>query len=1138
MVKVHSKHTQEDAEDRPANRSRTETTPDDEYSHIQGLGQDATQNMTQDPSPRRHSSQRNTNVTRIRGRQTHESQAGEPEIGIVESIEIVDFMCHEKATVNLCPKVNFITGQNGSGKSAILTALIIALGGKASLTNRASNLKGFIREGRQRATVKVQLRNRGPDAYRPELYGSSIVIERQLNNGTAASQYKLRNGDTGEVVSKRKDDLVAITDHMAIQVDNPINILSQDAAREFLASTSPDKMYQFFLKGTQLHQLKEDLGAVSQAITRAEANIERKKEVLPEMRAEKRRWEKHYSDMKQAHDFESKMDALSQQMAWAIVEEAEDEVGHIDEELGVNGQKVAKINDKVAEQTAFIDQINAEANLLSEQAQELLRQLEPLQAERRVPVEQMEAAKVALRRFKLTEADMNMEARSTRERISSLTAEIATERARMESKDQAGKEKLRLAITALEDNIKEEEARIADLQAEQKTFEERSSVLRETKVGCHREADKCRDLVTQTRAGLEEMMRSTSNRLNAFGRGVVEALDMIDRAQWRNSKPIGPIGRFVKLRNPKFSRIIETTLDKTLDAFLVESHADRVTLDAIFRRCACQSRIVICKPELFDYSKGEPDSRFTTMLNMLDIQNEVVKRQLINLNRIEQIILIEQRIEGDKMVAANNGQLPRNVTACLTADGYSVGSKTGGLSSQSTNLIRETSRLGENIASAIEREKQVLAARQRALEHAQHSLRETEKELEELRRKHERSAIAVRQCKERINKANSEIQQTRERLYSDEPAKIAALETELEQFTEQMESLQTQFRDHVAQQKLKEEELEQVQADLALIDRKMDVIRDRAESKREAAEEKASQRQTHADHIIYWNAKRTTLETKRSHLEQARAEASAKVEETISDARKVCEERVEVEHTLAKLDRMISEYQARIEEIERSRSMSLAEVAEKAQLHITAYKKAKEELSSIAQLVDALKTSHRLRMSKWMQFRESMTIRTKMHFSTHLSQRGYTGKLEFDHTQRTLVPKIQTDQDLVSENIVKGGGGGGRKAGSSSQQDKAASAGRFLRKDTKSLSGGEKSFTTICLLLSLWETMNCPVRALDEFDVFMDAANRAIAMSMMISSARSKNTTQFILISPLDMNVKPDADITILRLQPPKRASS
>ncbi|KAJ1733597.1 Structural maintenance of chromosomes protein 6 [Coemansia biformis] len=65
--------------------------------------------------------------------------------------------------------------------------------------------------------------------------------------------------------------------------------------------------------------------------------------------------------------------------------------------------------------------------------------------------------------------------------------------------------------------------------------------------------------------------------------------------------------------------------------------------------------------------------------------------------------------------------------------------------------------------------------------------------------------------------------------------------------------------------------------------------------------------------------------------------------------------------------------------------------------------------------------------------------------------------------------------------------------------------------------------------------MSCPVRALDEFDVFMDAANRRIAMSMMIDSARSQGDTQFVLITPQDMSVRPDADITILRLQPPRR---
>ncbi|KAJ2616935.1 Structural maintenance of chromosomes protein 6 [Coemansia sp. RSA 1365] len=1120
MAKERLKHAMRADDIESTNGKRTCVEQNQENTLTQDLNETT-------PQGSQHSRAK-TGVTRLRSRAGRNSQE-DPVIGIVERVELIDFMCHERADVQLCPKVNFITGQNGSGKSAILTGLIIALGGKATATNRAPSLKEFVREGRTRAIVRVELRNQGPEAYRPELFGSSIIIERQINSsGTATSQFKVKNGDNGDVVSKKKEDVVAITDHMAIQIDNPINILSQDAAREFLASTSADKMYHFFLKGTQLFQLREDLEVVRQAITRAEGSIDRKKEVLPEMKAEKKRWEQHYEDMRQARDLSVKMTSLSHQMAWAHVEEAEAEVNRAGEDIEVQERKLGKVDEKVDAENSAINEINKKVEELEEQARTKLAQMEPLQAERRVPLEDVESIKATLRSLKQTEEEINAEARSTRERVDSLKNDIETERERLVEKDSAGKERLKERIVELENEVVDREAEISALQEQQKSIETQTLELSKLRDQRRAESTKAQRLAEQAKTGLHELMQQTSDQLSAYGRGVREALAQIKKSSWRNMEPIGPLGKHIKLRNPKWSRIIETTLDKTLNAFLVGSHADRVSLDAIFRRCGCQSRIVVCSSELFDYAQGEPDSQYLTILRALEIDNEIVKRQLINLNRIEQIILVEQRALGDRIMVSNGGGFPHNVTACLSVDGYNVGARGGGLSTQAVKLVRPSNRLGEDISQAIEREKQTVATLSREIDVAQRALDEQTRESESMLREHKRATTAERQCRERINRAKSEIQQVRERLLSDEPAKIAALENELETFTDQLESIKTQFRDHMAQQKAKEHELQQAEAGVALVDKKIEAIRSQADLLRQASEKKASQCQKHSNNIEYWTSKRSTLEEKMDALRRQKDEAVSRVAEVEADARMVCPERVAVEYEPRRLDRLISECRARLEEIERSSSMSLADVAEKAQMHISAYARAKDELRGTIALVSKLKTAHQQRLQRWTHFRDSMAMRTKLHFIKNLHQRGYTGKLEFDHSQCTLLPKVKTDQDLVSERRTNGG-------------DAAASPARsaaYQRKDTRSLSGGEKSFTTICLLLSLWETMNCPVRALDEFDVFMDAANRRIAMSMMIDSARSQKATQFILITPQDMSVKPDADITILRLQPPARSAA
>ncbi|KAG2218652.1 hypothetical protein INT45_000825, partial [Circinella minor] len=154
-------------------------------------------------------------------------------------------MCHQYLKIDLGPKVNFVIGHNGSGKSAILSAITVALGAKANATNRGRNLSALIREGANAALVTVHITNKGPDAYRHDVYGDKIIVERKiLKDGVG--NYHIRSS-SGKIISTKREELTAILDHMVIQVDNQLVILTQDMAREFLNSSSPNEKYKVII---------------------------------------------------------------------------------------------------------------------------------------------------------------------------------------------------------------------------------------------------------------------------------------------------------------------------------------------------------------------------------------------------------------------------------------------------------------------------------------------------------------------------------------------------------------------------------------------------------------------------------------------------------------------------------------------------------------------------------------------------------------------------------------------------------------------------------------------------------------------------------------------------------------------------
>lgn len=72
---------------------------------------------------------------------------------------------------------------------------MVGLGGRACHTERGRSLKQFIRSGTNSSSVKITLRNRGPDAYRHDVYGDTIMVERVINKDGAGS-YKIRSKGT------------------------------------------------------------------------------------------------------------------------------------------------------------------------------------------------------------------------------------------------------------------------------------------------------------------------------------------------------------------------------------------------------------------------------------------------------------------------------------------------------------------------------------------------------------------------------------------------------------------------------------------------------------------------------------------------------------------------------------------------------------------------------------------------------------------------------------------------------------------------------------------------------------------------------------------------------------------------------
>ncbi|XP_014750434.1 PREDICTED: structural maintenance of chromosomes protein 6 [Sturnus vulgaris] len=1033
------------------------------------------------------------------------SQLPDGEVGIIESIQLKNFMCHS----NLGPfqfgsNLNFVIGTNGSGKSSVLTALIVGLGGKATATNRGSSLKMFIQKGETSADISITLRNQGRDAFKPELYGTSITVNQRINqDGSRTCKLKSKSGT---VISSKKEELIGILDHFNIQVDNPVSVLTQEMSKQFLQTKNEGDKYKFFMKATQLEQMKEDYSFIGKTKKNTRVQIEQGEERLEELKQLYLEKKEIFKSISFVNDLKNRLKDLKHQMAWAVVSEMEKEIELLNEGIKAEEgntellQKVEECQVKVNEAEKKYKAIQDKLITVSEEAQALHPQCISLKAEVQAKRKAVNETEIIYNRSRTELKRLEKDSEQLRKRIEELKScdNQVSEPEKLERQRRIAY--LREQLKAFHD----EEIMIGQ-QVDQ--FQQAISKCREEHSRLRRERSEVQQALDAQQKQLRDLKDSKTNTLKRFGPHVpafLEALEVAHKQGHFRKKPLGPLGALIHPKDPELILAIESCLKTLLQAFCCDNHSDERTLQFLMSKYYTRGQrpqIIVNKfqNKIYDTSqRAVHHPEFPSVLTALEIDNPVVANCLIDMRGIETVLLIKSSRRAREVMQCNRP--PKNCKEAFTAEGDQVFERRYYSSSfvRPKFLSQDVEAEISHLDKEIENKRAQLTASQHRLHSIENEIRQNEDHLCGHRRHQKQLQVKVRT-------ANAEIADL-ENVEEHQSADIHILQDEAEENKSRMESVKQDMQ-------LQSRKLEELKNNLQAAEKKLEEVKEKIHQVEEIAgpikaelNQAESEMENSKRHLQHYEDKHREHEACINKHKELLVSKGKQLEEKMAKARQIFSERIEVARTVKSLDAEMNRLREKII-LESSHRGNRDEIVQQFHYAKERYEDASNKVRNLRRFIAVLDEVMTERLKVYRQFLRSLSMQCKLHFEHLLRVRGCSGHITFDHKNETLSITVQPREE-----------------------EKTA------RSDLRSLSGGERSFSTVCFILSLWNISESPFRCMDEFDVYMDMVNRRIAIDMILERADFQRHRQFILFTPLSMSSLPTSPhIRILRMPDPPR---
>lgn len=146
------------------------------------------------------------------------------------------------------------------------------------------------------------------------------------------------------------------------------------------------------------------------------------------------------------------------------------------------------------------------------------------------------------------------------------------------------RERARAQLEEAKNAVEAAEAKLRSLETQMREKADAANNARREEADFQATRAQAKSRIVECENQIKMIKDSEKNALAPYGSGMESVLREIQKTRWHGQQPVGPLGRFVKLKDPRWTDVLRVNLSNPMLSWAITDGRDRPPLKALLER--------------------------------------------------------------------------------------------------------------------------------------------------------------------------------------------------------------------------------------------------------------------------------------------------------------------------------------------------------------------------------------------------------------------------------------------------------------------------------------------------------------------------------------------------------------------------